>query len=269
MPDSIQDRLLRALLVAMRPIARALIQSGIGYREFAAVAKAAFVQVATDEYGVRGRPTNLSRVAVITGLSRKEVGKIRLKELSGESGFVREPPAASVLHFWTTDSNFIDANGNPQTLQFSEGQNSFSALVRASAGDIPPGALRTELLRVGAVRETASKELMLVKRHYVPMGNNDRLKHGLESAIWSIADTIAFNSDPSIGVAPRFQRVVSADGIDPLMFSKIQIESSAKLEEFAETYDDYLSKLEAVYKCANTESQVGIGLYYYQFYKKN
>ncbi|MCZ6809330.1 MAG: DUF6502 family protein, partial [Proteobacteria bacterium] len=64
MKDNIQRQILDALLVALRPLARALLRAGIGYREFAEISKTAFVGIATKDYGLRGRPTNISRVAV-------------------------------------------------------------------------------------------------------------------------------------------------------------------------------------------------------------
>lgn len=268
MLDTIQGRLLSALLVALKPLVRALMNSGMGYREFAEITKTAFVQIAAEEYGIRGRPTNSSRIAVITGISRKEVARIRNSNFLEVTDFVQEPPASSVLHAWTTNPTYLDNVGNPIPLPFTGREVSFAVLVAKFAGDIPPGAIRTELMRVGAIREDKDKRLCLVKRHYVPMRIDDRLQHGLESAIWSLADTIAFNCDPNLSVAPRFQRVVSADGINPALFPEIQKESSCRLEKFTEDYDDYLSHLEMLHKNNSINSQVGIGLYYYQFQKK-
>ena len=62
MQDTIQRQILEALLIAIRPLARALLRAGIGYREFAEISKTAFVDIATKDYGLRGRPTNISRV---------------------------------------------------------------------------------------------------------------------------------------------------------------------------------------------------------------
>ena len=73
MQNTMQRQILNALLVALRPLARALLRAGIGYREFAEISKSAFVDIATKDYGLRGRPTNISRVAVMTGLEAAEV----------------------------------------------------------------------------------------------------------------------------------------------------------------------------------------------------
>ena len=64
MQNDIQRQILGAVLLVIRPIARALLRAGIGYREFAEICKTAFVDVAGKDYGLRGRPTNISRVAV-------------------------------------------------------------------------------------------------------------------------------------------------------------------------------------------------------------
>lgn len=66
MQDKTQKQILKAFFLVLRPIAKILLRYGIGYREFAEVVKSALVDVATDEYGIRGRPTNISRVAVMT-----------------------------------------------------------------------------------------------------------------------------------------------------------------------------------------------------------
>ena len=72
----------------MIPVARCMLQSGIGLREFSKISKIAFIKVATADYGIRGRPTNISRVAVMTDLTRKEVKKV-------SAGQVRGMPAVS------------------------------------------------------------------------------------------------------------------------------------------------------------------------------
>ena len=63
--------------VLLRPVVRLLLKSGITWKEFAEVAKSVFVEVATREFGIRGRPTNTSRVAILTGINRHDVAKQR------------------------------------------------------------------------------------------------------------------------------------------------------------------------------------------------
>ena len=76
MNSDVQIRLLRAVHACMRPIARILLRSGITYRQFADIAKLAFVQEAFSEPERTGAKTNISRVAVQTGMSRKDVARV-------------------------------------------------------------------------------------------------------------------------------------------------------------------------------------------------
>ena len=98
MQEKLKQQVLDAFQLLMRPMVRILLRYGIGYREFVEVAKTTYVGVASSDFGIRGRPTNISRVAVMTGLTRKEVKRIRDKIISGErSVAVKTTPLADVL----------------------------------------------------------------------------------------------------------------------------------------------------------------------------
>jgi hypothetical protein len=269
MSSPVQQKILRALLTAMRPIARALMAAGIGYKEFAEVSKTAFVDVAASDYGIRGRRTNDSRVAVITGLSRKDVKRIRDRGHSGVTSetFKKESPASVVLHNWNNDLDFCYEKGKPKELRFSGSGATFCALVARSAGDIPAGAMRTELLRVDAIEVDDKDTLRVKKPFFVPAGLDDRLVISLEEILASAADTMAYNCDPKRKGPARFQRVASVDGIEEQFFGEIQTAASQKLTEFGLDFCSYLDEFErkSSKKDRSEETtQIGVGLYYYQ-----
>ncbi len=66
-----------ACAAALRPVVRLLLKSGWTHREFADLARRVFVEVASTEFGKRGRPANASRVAILTGINRKDVSRLR------------------------------------------------------------------------------------------------------------------------------------------------------------------------------------------------
>ena len=72
-----KQTVLAAFRLIFRPIARILLLAGITWKEIAEVCKATLVEVATDDFGIKGRPTNVSRVAILTGFTRKEVARLR------------------------------------------------------------------------------------------------------------------------------------------------------------------------------------------------
>ena len=232
MVSPIQQRILDALFAALRPIARALLRYGIGYKEFASVAKASFIQEASDEYGLRGRPTNTSRVSVMTGISRKEVSAYRARNLDG---YVADPiavvPPAVVLQMWFNDERFVDDKGEPKILAYEGTPNSFADLVRACTGDHTPGAMRAELKRVGSVVETADKRLQAISRYFVPAGASEKLVIGLEDGLMTIASTVAVNSHPDLVGLGNLQQVSGVDGISPDDFPEIRQHARQELME--------------------------------------
>lgn len=270
MKESAQRQILSALLVAMRPIAKMLLRTGIGYREFNEIAKSAFVDVATKNYGLRGRPTNISRVAVMTGLTRKEIRRIRNKISDGDGSVVaRSTPLGEVLHRWYSDEEFLDEEGYPLALPFDGGSPAFSTLVKRSGGDIPPGALRTELKRTGAIEETREGLLRPLKRSAMAQEVHDKIITGLIRGIYPLATTIAHNTDPDKVNGSWAQRTVSTASVRKEDLSRIRRVSRARLEELTESIDDLFMAYETLHSKDNDRSEskildVGIGVYYYE-----
>jgi len=136
----------------LRPMARIFLRFGVSYREYCELSKTAFVAVAAEDFGVHGRPTNASRIAAMTGLTRKEVGRIRNKIERGEELTTdRSSPINEVLAAWHSVDDFRDERGRPKPLPVSGKRGSFDALIRQFAGDIPEGAMRKELQRINAI----------------------------------------------------------------------------------------------------------------------
>src|SRR6266446_3779751 len=104
----------------LKPLVHVLVRCGVTWKDFAELAKTAYVEVATDNFGKRGRPTNVSRTAVLTGLARRDVRKQRdiLSEAPNTlPGYVTK--ASLVLSAWHVNPNFCDKRGRPSILRMS------------------------------------------------------------------------------------------------------------------------------------------------------
>jgi Family of unknown function (DUF6502) len=272
MQDSTQRQILNALLQLLRPLVRALLRAGIGHREFAEVSKAAFVDVATKDYGLRGRPTNISRVAVMTGLTRKEVRRLRDKSAAGEETVVmRSAPMAVILHRWYTENEFSDDAGNPLPLPFDGARPSFAQLVRKFGGDIPPGAMRTELKRIGAIIENDDGYLVAQKRNVSGLDEHERLLTGIVGVLYPAALTLAHNTNPNRTDDPWFQRYAATKCVRSDDVGRIKRISSDRLAEFTESIDDLFAAYETLYDEAGqdvSERAVGVGVFYFEEDKK-
>lgn len=267
MQNSSNSVILLALLKALRPIARFLVKAGIGYREFAEISKCAFVDVATSDYGLRGRPTNISRVAVMTGLTRKDVKRLRDKILAGtQIDMTRVIPPAEIIEKWHSDPEFVDAAGRPKVLSFDGPAPSFASLVKKYGGDIPPGAMRTELKRVGALDENESGLLTVRKKYFRPIERDDQLKRALGQAIYGLGLTI----DHNLGETEEqswVERLAFSTRIRTDDRSRVRRLSQDRASEFVESVNDLFSAYETIYaddEPDGTSSTIGIGVYYFE-----
>ena len=268
MQDTIHSQILIALLIALRPLARVLLRAGIGHREFNEVSKAAFVDVATKDYGLRGRPTNISRVAVMTGLTRKEVRRIRDNNESGENiGGTRGTPMGVLLHQWYIEPDFLNPDGTPLDLPFDGSSNSFSELVRRFGGDIPPGAMRTELVRIGVVEELINGRLRPLKRNVSKNEMHDRLIDGLTVVIYPALVALANNTDNESSSPTWVMRTASTSRVRENDVPRVRRIGSDRLTDFVESIDDLFVAYETLHDDDLTESSdksVGVGVFYFE-----
>lgn len=268
MQDRVQQQILGAFLIVLKPLARILLRFGIGFREFSEIAKTAFVDVASTDFGIRGRPTNISRVAVMTGLTRKEVKRIRDKISSGDERLtVRTTPLCEVLHKWHAESEFLDNAGRPATLPFSGTDSSFTHLVRKFGGDIPPGAMRTELKRVGAIEEDEQGNLRVIRRSVTPSGQHDNLIAALAHSAYPMLSTIAHNihtenSSERWAHFTAFTQAVKSSDVP-----RVRRISFDRLVEVTESFDDLFIAYESLnepQKNTKDRNTIAVGVFYFE-----
>lgn len=271
MNSDIQNRMLNAAYACMLPLARLLLRAGITYRQFDSIAKRAFVREALAESDTRGRATNTSRVAVKTGLSRKDVKRVRDSIGSAEwTGFGtttdQSGPPSRVLHAWHVDERFVDEDGCPRVLEFQNDSNGFSALVRAVAGDVPPGAVRAELKRSGAIIDREDGSLQAVKRYYVPGNVDEKAITVMSGMVFPMTAGVAHNSDPARASEGFIQRFAFSDSLDPSVVPQFRHWSRAQATKFIEAMDDWLAEHESEVSLGGGEAPTtaGIGVFYYE-----
>jgi Family of unknown function (DUF6502) len=258
-----RTRLLQACHAFFVPVARLLLRSGVSFTEFAEIARAAFVEVASNDYGIRGRRTNVSRVSAMTGIARKEVR--RLRQIANQymsNPRVELSPLSDVLHKWFTDSAYLARDGRPKKLLYSGDQISFTTLVRECAGDLPVGAIRVELIRVGAVAVDETGHLVAKRRYVVPEVLDDRVVTSIVFGLRALASTVAFNcSDPPKELG-RIERFVESNPLESDHVGEIRAQLRTRIAEFTEEVDDFFSKVEE--SPDRSGKRVGVGVFFYE-----
>lgn len=268
MQGKLKQQVLDAFLLIMRPIARILLRYGISHREFSEIAKTAFVDIASSDFGLRGRQTNISRVAVMTGLTRKEVKRVRDEIAGGERSIsVKTTPISDVLHQWYAHVDFTDKDGKPIDLPFSGPSGSFTSLVKAYGGDVPAGAMRTEMIRVGVIRQEPNDELRVVSRTMRPDSDHDRLMTMLVHGGYAHLSNIAHNTDPNSTDATWASRIAYTKALQKSDSGQLRRITKDRIAGFAESIDDLFIAYESL-KSDSTEAEdgaaVAVGVFYFE-----
>jgi hypothetical protein len=251
----------------LRPVVRLLLRSGITWKEFAEVAKTVFVRVATDEFGIRGRPTNLSRVAILTGITRREVARQR-QQIEADA-----PPqptflnaAQRLLSGWHQDPDYVDAGGSPLAIPVDGAAPSFADLCNRHGGDLPASALLKELRSVGAVSQDEAGRLVAAARTYIPlqMDPDKILRAG--DVLYDIGTTVVFDLIAPHGEALRFERRAENDAIDPQSVPAFRAFLEKEGQSFLERIDDWLTRhaVEPGPHTSRKPIRLGVGMYHIQ-----
>ena len=255
-----------ATLTFLRPLVRLFLRNGFSARTFFELAKQTYVEVARDECGVKGKKSSISRIAILTGLTRKEVQLLltnpEARDTASEEQYNR---AARVIGGWLKDPAFGDGKGRPAPLQLNGKRGSFSALVKRYSGDMPVRAILDELVHVGAIQELKDGRICLRSRGYIPQKCDAEKFAILGTDTAHLFATIDYNlyQAPS---KPRFQRKLMYDNIPQEAAKEFQILAAAQGQELLETLDRWLSHRDRdVNPSSKGTGRVRVGLGVYQF----
>ena len=269
MSDSVKTGLLAAYSRLLRPLVRILLRHGITYAEFSEVVKTSFVTIAAQEFRVPGKKMSKARIAIVTGLTRKEVQRLSAVDI-GE----RYTPKTNlnrigrVLSGWHTDPDFTGPYGMPLEIRYDSdisNDSTFTRLVQQYSGDMTPRAMLDELVRVGAVVETDQNWFKVIRREYVPEALApdflDRLGRGVHNFVHTVEENMRKTGD-DLG---RFERTVMPDvGFDKKNLPAFDEYVRTKCQAFLEEIDNWLSKLEPPDPKDDGQSiQTGVGIFHF------
>jgi len=265
--EALEKVISSAILRLLRPLVRVLLRNGIPFRTFAELAKRIYVSVAFEEFAIEGRKASVSRVSVITGLSRKEISRVKDdRGTEGEISAQKYNRAARVISGWVRDPEFTDARCEPMELLVESGPASFTELVRKHSGDVPAKAVLDELIRVGNVVLTEDGRVRLLGRAYVPRtGEMDKVEI-LGTDVADLVATIDHNMTDK-KENPRFQRKVSYDNLPEEAMDELRQLSAEHSQELLELLNHQMVKLDRDVNPAASGTgrmRAGVGIYYFE-----
>jgi hypothetical protein len=253
----------------MRPLVRILIRNGVSFGELAEVLKNVFVEVAARDFPIEERKTSRSRIAIITGLTRKEVAK---QEEILRSGRALEVVSnlnrvSRVLAGWHSDPEFTGPYGLPLELPFeSATSTSFSGLVKKHSGDMAPRAMLDEMVRVGLVQQMASGAFKVLARAYILRDFDPNALERLGEVVHDFICTYEFNMYKGPGPG-RFERKVFADdGLREELLPAFDALLKAKGHTFLVEVHNWITAQESTLASrskAKRRIKTGVGVYHF------
>ena len=245
----------------LRPIARWLLRSGVTWKEFAELSRSVFVITASEEFGIRGRPTNVSRVALLTGQSRRDVRRVLASARSEMPDAADEAlnHASRVLSGWHLDADFLEADGRPRVLPADGPGPSLEQLLRRYAGDIPTTALVKELLKSGSIERLADGSFCAVRRYYMPRPMDPQAIERTGSVLADLAATVEHNLSREPREPTRFEGRAQNRRIDPRHLPAFRAFVEREAQGLLERVDDWLSGHEA--PADSSTVRLGVGVY--------
>jgi len=243
-----------------------MYRNGIAFGDFSQLSKQVYIDVIEKELLAANEKATTSRIAIITGMTRKEVAAIRkmeFHELEYESHFNR---AVKVISHWATDPKFTDKDGEPKVLSVQGKGETFETLVNLYSGDMPYRSMMNELIRTNAVEVLDKDKVKLLRVAHIPsddkMNKYSLLGEDVSLLISTIRHNILENDQE-----PRYQRKVCYNQIPEKHIEEFKALASVENQKLLESLNVWLSTHDTSKEDGSAPEKsmkVGVGAYYFE-----
>lgn len=254
-----------AVVRLLGPLIALLLEAGIGVGDLVSLVKVAYVRGAEHwgrEASGEVRP-NISRIAVVTGLTRTEVATILATGEGKSRQSARQGQRAErVLSGWWADPEFQTELGEPAVLNMHGSKRSFAALCRRYSGGRRSAPILDELLRVRAVRQLADGRVQAVSRTYATVRWDREGIAALGEHLTEHCATLVKNlKEPA---RPRLDRHIVNHRLDPRFAPMLIRDIEGLLRVHADSIDDTLNDRQYVAKPGTPAMGLGVGIYVFE-----
>lgn len=264
----IAEGLLRAATETLRPLVRRLLAAGVPFGQLETRLRRLYVDTADRECPLPARRQTVSRIALLTGINRKEV-----KRLRAAAGTASAPPsafgrnlAASLVSRWTHDPRAAP-RGRPRPIPYQAARGpSFVKLALATSVDLPARAFLDALVASGVAEVRRDGRVALVAGAYVPRRGRAEALAMLAEDPPDLLATMLHNVLDTAG-APLLQRRIAYNHIGAEGLPRLRDELRRTSERFVGQIDRLLARYDRDRNPrapAGTRSRAGLGLYYFE-----
>lgn len=258
------DAFLRVLRGLLRPLVRTMIARGLTAPVVYSLLKRVFVEVAEENFALDDKPLTDSRIAMLTGVHRKDIRTIRA-EGDGGAGDARRKSAllATVIGQWMSAPDYIDDSSPRPLPRSSDDTPDFEALVRSVSKDVRPRTVLDELMRAGLVIEGAGGLLTLQAEAVVGTTSATEKEAFFAANVGDHLNAAAENllSD----TPPFFERSVFYNQLTPDAVDGIEAEARSRAQELLEDVNRASSAAHRRDKdAAGPRQRYRLGIYFYR-----
>lgn len=268
MSESLKAAIRAAVLRLLGPLVKWLLEAGVGVGDLMALVKIAYVRAARDQARTAGselmRP-NVSRIAVVTGLTRTEVTSILASSDAERPHDRGRQRAERVLSGWWNDSAYQDSSGSPAVLPLRGRGRSFAALVERYSGErLLAASILEALLRVKAVRRTPDGRVQALSRSYATVRWNPDGVIAFGEQLAEHCATLLHNLKfPS---RPRYVRRVLNAQLDPRYVPMLARDLEQQAAALGDSLDDALNDPRQTLRGKPSETgAASLGIAFYVF----
>ena len=163
----------QAIALVLQPLARLMIDHGLQLPSLVELLKKALVQEAVAAYGLADKGSSDTRIALLTGVHRKDVRRLRAETDTTEGDSPMVPVAASVVARWISEPRYLNADQTARALartpgRGNDGEFDFTTLVAEVSRDVGARAVLDELERLGVVELREDGYVALKSTAFVP-----------------------------------------------------------------------------------------------------
>lgn len=269
LPRELKTQFAAAIRRLLRPVVRQMITYGLTYPSFSELAKQLYLEVAEADFALSFKRQTDSRLALVTGISRKEISQLR-RARDDALGIpeVEDSVVTHVIGRWMAGPPYATPDGIPRRLKYESGEPrsaSFARLVRELGVDIPVRAVLDELLRVGSVALLPDGDVELRREVHIPASDREGKFVLLGSDPAELFATITHNIEhPDV---PWLQRKVVYDHIGADALRLLQEEARRAGLDFVRRANALLASYDRDRHPdgpGGPRTRVVVGVYYYE-----
>lgn len=270
LPRALKAHFVSAIRRLLRPIVRQVITYGVSYPAFDRVVREVFVDVAEHDFALAFKRQTDSRIALVSGLNRKEVSQLRRRAAMQEPlPDLEGATITRVIGRWMAGPPYAAPDSIPRRLPYEAAHPraaSFARLARDIVGaDIPVRSVLDELLRTGAAELLPNGDVELRREVHLPSGDAEGKLTLLGSDPAELFATIIHNVEHAD--TPWLQRKVVYNNIGADALAALHAEARRVGEEFIRRANALLASYDRDRSSdapGGKRSRVVLGAYYFE-----